>query len=57
VFDADGSAAPFLEFAEIAEGWQRFRESDSNPPYPEYAQNIAKPVDELAAAIDRHRKR
>ncbi|MDG6078946.1 TonB-dependent receptor [Erythrobacter litoralis] len=22
VFDADGSAAPFLEFAEIAEGWQ-----------------------------------
>ena len=27
VFDADGSAAPFLEFAEIAEGWQASHES------------------------------
>ena len=35
VFDADGTAAPFLEFAEIAEGWQvshegRFTYSGSN---------------------------
>ena len=35
VFDADGSAAPFLEFAEIADGWQishegRFAYSGSN---------------------------
>ncbi|MGB3470720.1 MAG: TonB-dependent receptor [Erythrobacter sp.] len=35
VFDADGSAAPFLEFAEIADGWQishegRFTYSGSN---------------------------
>lgn len=34
VFDADGTAAPFLEFAEIADGWQfshegRFAYSDS----------------------------
>lgn len=35
VFDADGSAAPFLEFAEIADGWQvsheaRFTYADPN---------------------------
>jgi len=35
VFDADGTAAPFLEFAEIATGWQishegRFTYSDTN---------------------------
>ncbi len=30
VFDADGSAAPFLEFAEIAEGWQFSHEGRFN---------------------------